>query len=176
MATFAAHEDAVKAEQGLGALDWGISLAYNDRPYDEAGGRGWCIFESGVSLTITAHLTTAKRSSTMPWRFAFAQRSRPKVIDLQGSKAVEVVEARNPQQLLMATEQSIGIAHFTGKADREDVQVSVFASLTPPLAPPPPGVKSKFHCTNSPTVSLHPLATSAEDTALFPQCAFERYD
>ena len=65
--------------------------SYNPTPYDGDGGRGWCIFEQGVAMTVLAHLAAAERQQAekgeaMPERFRRAQASRAKVYDIGGKR------------------------------------------------------------------------------------------
>jgi hypothetical protein len=103
--------------------------AYNSTPYEGEGGRGWCIFEQGVCMTVLAHLTMAERraaeqSVALPERLVRAQASRPKVIDisigLRAASDARVCE-RTPKEVLNEACEAIERARFTGKADKQVV-------------------------------------------------------
>ena len=102
---------------------------YNPTPYEGEGGRGWCIFEQGVCMTVLAHLTMAERraaeqSITLPDRLVRAQASRPKVIDisigLEAAAEARVCE-HAPKAVLDEACEAIERARFTGKADKQVV-------------------------------------------------------
>ena len=86
---FAEHAHAERALEELSKAEppWGVALLYNDRKYDGDGGRGWCIFEGGVCMTVAAHLAAAERMHQLPLRFKTAQNQRHKVIDLGSHSA-----------------------------------------------------------------------------------------
>lgn len=101
--------------------------AYNDRPYDGEGGRGWCIFEQGVCCTVVAHFNAAeeaaaKKHTSLPARFALAQSSRPKVIDISQGGSMPRTITEPPIKVLDDAVHMIGKARFTGKGDAEHVR------------------------------------------------------
>ena len=96
---------------------------YNPTPYEGEGGRGWCIFEQGVNMTVLAHLTAAERQAgeegkTLPERFRRAQASRAKVYDIGGEAPVARECSLPPRVVLDEACRAIAKARFTGKADR----------------------------------------------------------
>ena len=100
----------------------GATSDYNRTPYDGKGGRGWCIFEQGVSMTAAATLSAAVREATaLPERFARAQASRPKVIDIGGGASVPREVTEDAGKVLAEAVRLIGMAKFTGKADEARV-------------------------------------------------------
>lgn len=100
---------------------------YNPTPYEGEGGRGWCIFEQGVAMTVLAHLTKARqqadaRGSELPERFQRAEASRAKVYDISGAAAPVARECeRRPLDVLDEACAAIAKARFTGKADGDMV-------------------------------------------------------
>ena len=100
---------------------------YNPTPYEGEGGRGWCIFEQGVAMTVLAHLTRARqqaeaRGSTLSERFQRAEASRAKVYDISGAEARVARECvRRPLDVLDEACAEIAKARFTGKADGDMV-------------------------------------------------------
>jgi hypothetical protein len=103
--------------------------AYNTTPYDGNGGRGWCIFEQGVSMTVAAHLRAAEqqaeaRQVVLPLRLVRAQERRAKVIDINAGAPDSNVRLGelSPQEVLEDVGRMITTARFTGKADRAVVQ------------------------------------------------------
>ena len=94
---------------------------YNTTAYDGVGGRGWCIFEQGVCTTVAAHLHAAESQAAaerqLPPRFAHAQASRPKVVDIGGGVSCERSVTDRPEAVLDEAVRTIAAAKFTGKAD-----------------------------------------------------------
>mmetsp|Transcript_44774 Transcript_44774/g.145479 ORF Transcript_44774/g.145479 Transcript_44774/m.145479 type:complete len:727 (+) Transcript_44774:1862-4042(+) len=99
---------------------------YNPTPYEGEGGRGWCIFEQGVAMTVLAHLTKARqeaeaRGSALSERFQRAEASRAKVYDISGAAAVARECERRPLDVLDEACAEIAKARFTGGADQDTV-------------------------------------------------------
>ena len=100
---------------------------YNPTPYEGEGGRGWCIFEQGVAMTVLAHLTKARqqaeaRGCELPERFQRAEASRAKVYDISGAAAPVARECeRRPLDVLDEACAEIAKARFTGTADQDMV-------------------------------------------------------
>ena len=100
---------------------------YNPTPYEGEGGRGWCIFEQGVAMTVLAHLTKARqqaeaRGCELPERFQRAEASRAKVYDISGAAAPVARKCeRRPLDVLDEACAAIGKARFTGGADQDTV-------------------------------------------------------
>ena len=97
--------------------------SYNPTPYDGDGGRGWCIFEQGVAMTVLAHLAAAERQQAekgeaMPERFRRAQASRAKVYDIGGEAPVARECSLPPREVCAEACRAIEKARFTGKADK----------------------------------------------------------
>ena len=95
---------------------------YNPTPYDGDEGRGWCIFEQGVSMTVLAHLTAAERQAeekgrALPQRFQRAQAARAKVYDIGGVAPVARECSLPPREVLDEACDAIEKARFTGSAD-----------------------------------------------------------
>lgn len=102
---------------------------YNRAPYDGEGGRGWCIFEQAVCMTVLAHLTKAKKRAAeqggvaLTERLARAEAARPKVIDISISLAEAVPRTcqRPPKEVLEEACQAIERAHFSKEEDKQVV-------------------------------------------------------
>ena len=74
---FESHDAAERACKELEDAD----LVYNGRGYDRSG---WCTFEQASSRTVASHLAKAEENGELPKRYARAQESRAKVVDLSG--------------------------------------------------------------------------------------------
>jgi len=115
LACFATHAVAEAAYEAL-ALDSErpASLLYSGRPYDA---RGWCTFEQAVCKAVASHCAKAERERQLPERYARAQASRAKVVNLSNGqiKVEDVVDA--PTALLEQALADLDTAAFTGKGD-----------------------------------------------------------
>ena len=140
---FREHADAEKAVNNLcsqywqeTAEGWALDTLYNGRKYEGVGGRGWCIFEGGVSLTVALHLAEADRKEQLPLRFAVAQHSRAKVTnisDAQPDKYEKLLKVCRPEDLKQRIDEHIDKARFTGKGDEKTVKGELdkfFRSIT----------------------------------------------
>ena len=100
---------------------------YNPTPYEGDGGRGWCIFEQGVAMTVLAHLTKARqqakaRGSAPSERFERAEASRAKVYDISSAAPPVARQCeRRPLDVLDEACAEIAKARFTGSADMDMV-------------------------------------------------------
>ena len=73
----------------------------------------------GSSSVVAAHLTTAKNKGWLLERFAHAEASCPKLIDLTGGMAEVRVINDDPEKLLDSTMRALGAARFTFPSDRD---------------------------------------------------------
>ena len=78
-------------------------------PYND---RGWPSLEQGASWTIAAHLAKAEKLGHLPKRFALAQASRPKVINIDGDEPTEPDITADPEEQLHEAVCAIDAAHF----------------------------------------------------------------
>ena len=94
---------------------------YNTTAYDRDGGRpysGWCTFEQSVSMMAAAHLARAEQRSaesghpSLSDRFARAQASRAKLVDLSGGTLCERKIVESPEAILRAAIDAVGHAKF----------------------------------------------------------------
>jgi hypothetical protein len=119
---FSTHQEAEVALEAVRERKWsgvasGAALLYNSTPYDGVGGRGWCVVEQGASLVVAAHLAKAKESGELLERFARAEASRPKVIDITGGKTAARELTEDPVALLDCTMKTLAEARFTFPSD-----------------------------------------------------------
>lgn len=85
------------------------------RPYQECA---HCLVESGVALTAAAHMRVAERHGQPAARYIHAQKTRPKVLELRESGAVEVTTRDRPQAVMRRT--ALNLRHMRGHgADSE---------------------------------------------------------
>ena len=102
----------------LRVTDVAADFAWNARPYDE---RGWPSLEQGAAATIAAHLAEVDARGQLPKRFALAQASRPKLIDISNGVTTFPNIDSDPARQLDQAVAAINAATFTGKGDREVV-------------------------------------------------------
>ena len=81
-----------------------------------------CRFEGGVAMLVVAHLAQAgARDSPLPERLQ--QATRPKLSEIDGEETRACEAADSPRRVLRQTSRAIAEARFTGKGDREAVQL-----------------------------------------------------
>ena len=116
--TFADHEAAVRAAAAAETTELCAFafIAWNDRAYDEidAGGegRGWCVFEEGVSVELIARL------ETYPKMKAVLDALPPKVLALSSSAPPKPVAVSADDARVARVTGKIEKATFTGPSDK----------------------------------------------------------
>ena len=119
--TFADHEAAERAAAAAETTELCAFavLAWNDRAYDEidAGGdgRGWCVFEEGVSVELIARL------ETYPKMKAVLDALPPKVLALSSSALPKPVAVSADDARVARVTGKIEKATFTGPSDKPRV-------------------------------------------------------
>ena len=133
---FETHEQARRCVAALRSAKRGADFEYNETHYDRTSGEpysGWCSMEQASCTMVAAHLAKAEwqattRSTTLPKRFALAQASRPKVIDISADASgrdemrLMCVLTEDPTTLFAESLEAIKGATFIGKGDKDMVQ------------------------------------------------------
>ena len=113
---FESHDAAERACNELEDAD----LLYNGRGYDRSG---WCTFEQASSRTVASHLAKAEENGELPKRYARAQESRAKVVELSdGEVRISDETVQEPTALLEQALADLDTAVFIGKGDRAVVK------------------------------------------------------
>ena len=130
---FATHEAAERCVATYkAALEYNsTSYARDVRESAEAAYSGWCTFEQGVCLMVVAHMQAAEaqaaaRGTVLPERFANAQATRQKAIDISeigdGCVRPRRVPSETPEELLTTTLTDLEDAAFVGRGEFRRVQ------------------------------------------------------
>ena len=114
--TFATHEAAQLAAAAKLTICAYAFIAWNDRPYDdidEGGeGRGWCVFEEGVSMELITRL------ESYPKMKAVLDALPPKVLALSSKASPEPVMVKAADGHVARLTAKIEKATFTGPSDK----------------------------------------------------------
>ena len=118
--TFADHGAAVRAAASpIEEICAFAFVAWNDRAYDEidedGDGRGWCVFEEGVSVELIARL------ETYPKMKAVLDTLPPKVLALSSSAPPKPVAVSADDTRVARVTGKIEKATFTGPSDKPRV-------------------------------------------------------
>ena len=133
-AAVASSEARTSAPTPLSAVCGFAFIAYNERPYDdlratrrpiaegggwvmEGDGRGWCVFEAGVSTEITVRLSSYPKMKTL-----LDAMRRPKALLLSRHAPPEPIEpdhdAGTDGQHVKEVEMRLDASTFTGRGDK----------------------------------------------------------
>ena len=92
-----------------------VALFYNSTPYS---GRGWCLLEESASMMITSQLARAATQQPLLARYAHAESSRPKMLDLNGEATHAREATMAPSAYLEEAGRLLSTAQFSVESDR----------------------------------------------------------